>query len=89
MTSLSNKAPKKTPKAPKIFPDPSIMSRPESRMAERDWMPVFYVKGIMLVPHYTEKHTWVWPGGTAYTAAKLETMGATQSTTLLWPRSWA
>jgi hypothetical protein len=79
---------KKTPKAPKTFPDPSILSRPENRMAERDWMPVFYVDGIMLVPHYTEKHTWVWPGGDTYTAAELEAMGARQTTTLLWPRYW-
>ena len=85
MTSRSDKS---TKKAQKTLPDPSILSRPENRMAERDWMPVFYIKNIMLVPHYVERNTWVWPGGDTYTAAELEAMGARQTTTLLWPRHW-
>lgn len=68
--------------------DPSILSRPENRLAQRDWVPIWYVNGIMLVPHYTRKHLWVYPGGDVYDAAELEAMGAKQSTTLLWPRFW-
>ena len=68
--------------------DPSILSRPESKMAERDWQPIWYVDQIMLVPHFSQKHFWVWPGGNVYTAAELVAMGAKQTSTLLWPRSW-
>lgn len=82
--SRSDKSTKKAP----TLPDPSILSRPENRMAERDWMPIFYVDGIMLVPHYTEKHTWVWPSGETYSGDELIAMGARQSATLLWPRYW-
>ena len=85
MTSRSDKS---TKKALKTLPDPSILSRPENLMAERDWVPIFYVDGIMLVPHYTEKHTWVWPGGETYSGDELIAMGARQSATLLWPRYW-
>ena len=68
--------------------DPSILSRPENKMAERDWQPIWYVNGIMLVPHYTRKHLWVFPGGDVYDAGELLEMGAKQTTTLLWPRFW-
>ena len=68
--------------------DPSILSRPENKMAERDWQPIWYVNGIMLVPHYNLKHFWVFPGGDVYDAAELAAMNAKQSSTLLWPRFW-
>jgi len=83
--SLSDKS---TKKAQKTLPDPSILSRPENLMAERDWVPIFYVDGIMLVPHYTKKNFWVWPGGETYSGDELIAMGARQSATLLWPRYW-
>jgi hypothetical protein len=60
----------------------------KNKLAERDWQPIWYVNGIMLVPHYTRKHLWVFPGGDVYDAAELVVMNAKQSSTLLWPRYW-
>lgn len=68
--------------------DPSILSRPESKMAERDWQPIWYVNGIMLVPHFSKKYTWVWPGGMLFNPSEVLNMGGKESTTLLWPRHW-
>ena len=40
--SLSDKLTKKAPKAPKTFPDPSVVvPKVEERMAERVWVKVF------------------------------------------------
>ena len=60
----------------------------ENKLAERDWVPIWYVNGVMLVPHYTKQHVWVWPGGQFFTPAELVDMGGKESTTLLWPRHW-
>jgi hypothetical protein len=66
----------------------AAVDQPENRLAERDWVPIWYVDGVMLVPHYTRKHVWVWPGGQLFTPAELVDMGGKESTTLLWPRYW-
>jgi hypothetical protein len=60
----------------------------ENKHAERDWQPIWYVDGIMLVPHYSKKHTWVWPGGLLFKPSEIIDMGGKESTTLLWPRHW-
>ena len=59
-----------------------------NKLAERDWVPIWHVNGVMLVPHFTKKHVWVWPGGQFFTPAELVDMGGKESTTLLWPRHW-
>ena len=67
---------------------PAVTKPVENKPAERDWVPIWYVDGILLVPHYTKKHVWVWPGGKFFTPEQLVAMGAKESTTLLWPRYW-
>ena len=78
MTSLSDMAKQLTQKAAVVT----------NKLAERDWVSIWYVDGIMLVPHYTKQHVWVWPGGQFFTPAELVDMGGKESTTLLWPRHW-
>lgn len=53
-----------------------------------DLQPVFYVKDIMLVPHWRIRNTWVAPGGFTYTTSELIERGAKVSLSLLWPRPW-
>jgi hypothetical protein len=60
----------------------------ENKLAERVWVSIWYVNGVMLVPHFTKKHVWVWPGGQLFTPAELVDMGGKESTTLLWSRHW-
>jgi hypothetical protein len=81
MTSLSDMAKQLTQKA-------AVAKPVENKLAERDWVPVWYVGGIMLVPHYSQKYTWVWPGGEPFNPSEILNMGGKESTTLLWPRHW-
>ena len=81
MTSLSDMAKQLTQKA-------AVAKPVENKLAERDWVTIWYVDGILLVPHYTKKHVFVWPGGKFFTPDELVAMGAKESTTLLWPRHW-
>jgi hypothetical protein len=60
----------------------------QSRMAERDWVTVYLVDDVTLVPHYTKEGFWVHPSGESYEPQALEDVGARRSTTLLWPRYW-
>ena len=39
----------------------------ENKLAERVWVTIWYVDGILLVPHYTKQHVFVWPGGKFFT----------------------
>ena len=50
--------------------------------------PVFYIKDLMLVPHWRIKNEWVGPGGVSYTTTELLAIGAKVSLSLLWQRGW-
>ena len=87
--SLSDKLTKKAPKAPKSFPDPSIVvPKIEERMAERVWVKVFILFQVIAVPHWTKKGIWVLPTREELNEQELINRGAHESTTLLWPRYW-
>jgi hypothetical protein len=50
MTFLSDMAKKQlTQKA-------AVAEPVENKLAERDWVTIWYVDGILLVPHHTKKH---------------------------------
>ena len=53
---------------------------------EKDWVQVFYLDGIMIVPHYIKEDVYVLPGGKEVSSATLLEHGAFQSASYLWPR---
>lgn len=60
----------------------------QSNFAGRDWVVVYLFDNLTLVPHYTEEGFWVHPSGECFDEQTLQDLGATRSTTLLWPRYW-
>ena len=61
----------------------------EAKMQAHDWVNVYYVNEIMIVPHYIKKGIFVAPGGIEFEEQELINAGAIQSTSYLWPRTWA
>jgi len=60
-----------------------------SAMALTVLQPVFDLDGVMFLPHYSKKHTWVSPAFEyVYTTTQLVELGAEKRTEHLWPRSW-
>ena len=50
--------------------------------------PVFFLKGSLFLPHYTETDVWVTYDGGELTTDVLEKLGGIRKMDQLWPRSW-
>ena len=61
--------------------DPNILQT-------RDWVPVWLLNKITIVPDYDQPDVWVLPGGREVTEEQLTAASAMRSVTLLWSRSW-
>ena len=64
----------------------------QNKPAETETQPIFYLRGVPYVPHFSDKHRWVSPGDrhtrTVYTTSELAEAGARLSTIQLWKRYW-
>ena len=61
----------------------------DDTLQQREWMRVYDLNQIMIVPHYIKKGIFVAPGGIEFEEQELINAGAIQSTSYLWPRTWA
>jgi hypothetical protein len=61
-----------------------------NKPAETVLQPVFYLKGVLHIPHYSTKHMWVGPGRNAplLSTTSLVEQGARLSVMALWSRYW-
>jgi len=61
-----------------------------NKPAETVLQPVFYLKGIPHLPHYSTKHMWVGPGRNApsFSTTSLVEQKARLSVMSLWERYW-
>ena len=62
-----------------------------NKKAETVLQPIFYLDGIPYLPHYTQGHLWVGPGGednrSTYSTTEISEKGRL-SVKELWKRSW-
>jgi hypothetical protein len=80
---------KQTPKAPRAYPTPATAGmRIGDKLAETYDVPVFKLKGMVIVPHCSKRDVWVMPGGQETSADELISLGAVSSTEKLWSRYW-
>jgi len=64
----------------------------QNKPAETETQPIFILRGMTFLPHYSFKHTWVGPGHwtkrVEYTTTELAALGARLTTMQLWKRHW-
>jgi hypothetical protein len=62
----------------------------QNKPSETIQQPVFYLRGVLHLPHYSTKHMWVGPGrnSTAISTTSLVEQGARLSVMSLWERYW-
>ena len=58
----------------------------EAKMQAHDWVNVYYVNEIMIVPHYVKKGVFVLPGGKEVKEDELIEAGCKPAVSYLWPR---
>lgn len=63
-----------------------------NKAAETETQPIFILRGMTFLPHYSDKHKWVGPGHwtkrVEYTTTELAALGARLTTMQLWKRHW-
>ena len=63
-----------------------------NKPAETETQPVFILRGVPYLPHYSKSHKWVGPGREherkEYTTTELAEAHARLTTMQLWKRSW-